>query len=319
MSITTFVSFVAYHWICKKRYNKESHWKTDNLRGGYKQIITFNNYNLLSAICLILRDQGSNILINFFFGTIVNAAYAIAKSVQQYVNNLAGNFDVASGPQIVQKLSAGDFNGAERIAQNICRFCCLIAGVGVFTLLSELDFILQIWLGKVPQDTSLFCCLTLILVLVGATSSGLTQIINATGKIKWFSLQFATLYILSLPISYIMYKNGAHPSIVLIVFIIADLLSRCNQLILLKYIAGYHSLKHITGAYIRPLCVFIALVAYILIVRQTGITADNTIFKIANIGITFILSLALSYFIGLKSDERALVQNFIKNKISSNN
>lgn len=313
MSLMTAVIFVSYHWICYKHWPALVKWNTKNTKNYYREILIFNNYNMLGAGALMLRDQGVNILINFFFGTVVNAAYAIARTVQSFVNSFMANFDSAAGPQITQSYSSGDNLRSEYLAIKVGKIGILLTMIAVFPLIIEIEFILQLWLGNVPEGTVLFCQLTLVLVLIGSTSAGLTQIINSAGKIKWFKIEIFVLYVLCIPFSYYAYKQGAYPVTAIVIFIIADFLSRIIQLILLNRIVGFNSYKFAKETYVRPLYIFGLMIGFIWTINT--IMPDTTIFKIVNIMITFCMVAFLSILIGLKNGERSMLIKMVKNRI----
>jgi len=109
MSVTTWISFIVYHGLCHRRWPALIRWNPVRERKAYQEVLVFNNYNLLSSASMIARSQGSNMLINAFFGTTVNAAYYYAATVQNYVNQFIANFDTAAslsvGAQVPESLS----------------------------------------------------------------------------------------------------------------------------------------------------------------------------------------------------------------------
>jgi O-antigen/teichoic acid export membrane protein len=314
MTLMTAILFVSYYWLCYKHWPSMVKWNMRNTKNYYREILTFNNYNLLGASALMIRDQGINVLINVFFGTAVNAAYAIARSVQIYVNNFMANIDLATGPQITQSLSRGDNSRPEYLAIKVGKIAILLAMIAVFPLLVEIEFILQLWLGNFPEATAQFCQLTLALVLIGSTSAGLTQIINGVGKIKWFKIQFFVLYVMCIPFSFYAYKQGASPVIAITIFIIADILSRIIQLYLLNRIVGFNSYKFVKEAYVRPLYTLVLMVGFIL--TMENIMPDTIVYKIINIIITFCMVTFLSISLGLTVGERNIIIKFIRNRIN---
>ncbi|MDE6284545.1 MAG: oligosaccharide flippase family protein, partial [Bacilli bacterium] len=69
MSFTTLISFIAFHWYCYSKWKHIIKKKLTIKNTNIKEVLKFNNYNLLSSLSLTIRDQGSNMLINYFFGT----------------------------------------------------------------------------------------------------------------------------------------------------------------------------------------------------------------------------------------------------------
>lgn len=315
MSLTTLISFIAFHWYCYKNWKSIIRKKLNIQVKDIKEIVKFNNYNLLSSLSLTLRDQGSNMLINFFFGTGVNAAYAIARSIQGYVNNFTANFDVAAAPQITKKFSGGEINKSEELTGLVGRVCMLMMLLIIFPLTIELNFILNLWLGHVPKGTLTFSYLILCLVYIGATSAGLNHYINASGKIKWFKIQFAILYLSCLPIAFLLFKNKYPPYTIILIFMLADILSRINQLYLLKKIVGFDSLGYIREAYLRPLAITV-----LGVISSLGLhyfMPNTTLAKFINIISIFIIVFLLEIIIGLKNNERIIIKNFIKSRIDN--
>ena len=96
MSVSTLVSFIAYHHLGHRYWPQLTKWKVVKRFSEYKEVLVFNNYNMLASTALIGRSQGSNILMNFFFGTIVNGAYGLARTVQSFVEVFTVNFDTAA-------------------------------------------------------------------------------------------------------------------------------------------------------------------------------------------------------------------------------
>jgi O-antigen/teichoic acid export membrane protein len=313
MSLMTFVSFVAYHIICQKKWPGIVKLNIGKAKGHYKEIVSYNGYNVLSSASITARDQGSNMIINFFFGTTVNAAYAIARIIQTYVITFTSNFDVAAAPQMTQNISGGNEKKSENLAGKLGRICMLMMEVAVFPLFVELEFILRIWLGEVPEGTLLFSQLILLLVFVSSTSAGMGQYINASGKIKWFKIEMAILYVLVLPVSIILFRNGASPYVIIILFIISDIINRIVQLVLMNKILGFDSLHFIREAYNRPF--LIALIMCLITFAQERFIPSGDFYSILNIVLSLFFVLSLIIAIGISKLERITIWSSLKNKL----
>lgn len=313
MSVMTIVTFIAYHYYSYRYWPATVKIKIIKEFKLYKDLLVFNNYNLLGTASLVARNQGSNMLINFFFGTAVNAAYAIANNVQTYVNIFIGNFDTAAGPQITQNVSSGKVQESLSLVYRTCRICILLMTIVYFPLFVELEFILRIWLGNVPKGTSTFCVFTLLIAVVSSTSGGLTQFINGYGKIKWFKIQYSILYLLCIPVGFTLFKMGMPAYYITVLFVISDVLSRINQLLLLRKLMNFSISKFLKEAYLRPTIVFAMMLIYSFVYRYLGINVP--IYHIIGIVITFLIAIVTAFFIGLNKIERVKMKNVIINKI----
>lgn len=311
MSLISIITFFAYQVISQKYWSDMVRWKFVRKISCYKEIFVFNGYNILSSISLVFRNHGSNLLINLFFGTTVNAAYAIANSVQGYVNTFAANFDSATAPQITQSVSGGDRERVSYLVTHTCRFCLLLMELLIIPLYVELEFILRLWLGdNIPNGTVVFCKVTLLVAMVSVSSSGLVRLIHAIGKIKWFSIQISVLYTLSLFGGYIAFKNGFPPYTVIILFIIADALARFNQLLLLRYMYSFAIWDFVKKAYMRPAIVMAFGILYIILYHKMNINGWQS--RCLGIFATLIIMAVVVWLVGLYRNERIKILSIIK-------
>lgn len=314
MSVLTLFSFAIYFFLCRRYWPSIVKYKLVKGLKSHSEILVFNNYTLLSTISLMGRNQGSNLLVNFFYGTIVNAAYAISNTVHVYVNTFAGSFDQASAPQITQNISKGNYERAFYLVNHTCRICILLVEIAYFILITDLDYVLFFWLGtNVPTGTVEFCHLTLLLAVVSATSGGLAQYIKGIGRIKWFTICMTLLYAIGLVVAVVIYKNNGSPYSIVVVFIVADALTRCCQLLILKRIADFPIKKFLCEAYFRPALVFLVGCGIVMVYQKMAPElAMGRIVGISSVGIILVFA---AFRIGLYEVERNKIIYSIVNKI----
>lgn len=315
MSATTLISFVVYHYLGFRYWPDLVKWKFSKNFKEYKQILIYNNYNLLASVAIMGRSQGSNMLMNFFFGTVVNGAFGIARTVQSFVEVFTVNFDSAAAPQITQSVGKGDMQRASSLASRVCRMCQLLSLLVVFPLFLEIELVLKIWLGTVPEYTALFCRIMVITILVASTGGGFLRLKDALGKIKWFMLTFSFWYILTLPVGFVFFKKGFGPESILILFVISDVLCRISQLILMKIIYNYDIKTFCMEAYVRPFLIVLIMIGYFMLYQHIEIITNWEHF----LGLVFttIFGACLVWFIGVKTNERQLLYQFIQKKIKN--
>jgi O-antigen/teichoic acid export membrane protein len=310
MSLTALIFIIVYRWLCHARWPQMISWKPVREWKAYKEVLVFNNYNLLSSASMIARSQGSNVLINAFFGTTVNAAFYYAGTVQNYVNKFIANFDTAAAPQITQNIGAGNAERSVSLAERVCRICILLFLLLFFPLWSELDFILNAWLGsKIPEGTVLMCRWTLLVAAVSATSAGLGQLINAYGRVKWYKIEFSVLYLGCLVAGLLFFRAGFPAYTIIICFVVADLLSRVIQLILLHYQFGFNIGKFLKEAYLRPAVSAAILMGYLAFYRLLPL--EGVWAKLGGLVLTSCVTAAILCFVGLKASERKIAASFL--------
>ncbi|MCI6160837.1 MAG: oligosaccharide flippase family protein [Prevotella sp.] len=312
-TLTSVFSFLAIQYLAHHYWPDTVKLKFVRRDSRYKEIISYSGYNIGSTLSLMARSTGSDLLINLFFGTAVNGAYAVARSVQNYVNTFVSNFDAAAAPQITQAYSGHDANRYNYIIFKVGKFGFLAMLLAYFPLNAELLWILELWLGNVPESTLQFCQCTLLIVLVSSTSGGIAQFINGSGKIKWFKIESSVLFLLCIPVGYILFKQGFPAYSILVLFVIADILQRCIQLVLLKVILNFDVVIYIREVYVRPFVITGIMYFYLFIYSRLPL--DGHAFHFWGFVFTFLLTLFFVLYVGLKSNERKVIYDVIKKKV----
>lgn len=73
----------------------------------FREMFAFTSWSIIGNFGFTFRDQGSNIILNLFYGTTLNAARGIAQQVNGIISNFAGNFIMALNPQITKQYASG--------------------------------------------------------------------------------------------------------------------------------------------------------------------------------------------------------------------
>lgn len=313
-SLTTVNSFVVYHYICYRDWSETV--KLRFIRGWqkYKEVLVFNNWNLLSTVSNMSRSSGSDMLINFFFGTAVNGAYAISGIFRNYLTVFSFNLESASAPQIVQSYASGNLQRCFDLANKMGRFSILLFEMICFPVVIELDFLLHLWLGKVPEGALLFSYLSIAIAGVSITCGGVNNFINATGRIKWFCIEQSVIFLSCIPIGYLLFSNDFPAYSIVVCFLIADVVLRIANLLLLQYGLHYDVLRYIKEAYLRPF--LIAIIMLCLLYGYNALQIDFVWGKLLAIVCCCLLTTALIFLIGLTEDERSSVLNKISTILS---
>lgn len=313
MVVTTVNTFIVYYWSAAKKWPDIIKLKLVSGWENYKEVLVFSNWNLFATMALMARATGSDLILNSFFGTAINGAFAISKTVNNYITTFSTNFDSASGPQIIQSYSAGDMHRCSYLVNKLGRFSILLFLLAFFPLYIELDFLLHLWLKDVPDGVLIFCQLNLILAAVALTCGGLVQLINASGKIKWFKISGSAFFLLCIPTGYLLFQLGAPSYTMIILFIIADIMNRIVQLILMKRIIGFDAWGYIKDAYFSPS--IITLIMSVILWTHSLYPVDNSLYQFMSIVVCFLIIAFLVYTIGLTRGERMKMVSFVKNKI----
>lgn len=186
----------------------------------FKTMISFSGWSLFSNIAFVAKGQMVGIILNMFFGPVVNAAQAVANQVQGGLNNFSSNFQLAVNPQIIKSYASNDTNYFTSLIVLSAKFSYFLLLFLSLPIIVEIDQVLKLWLKTVPDFADSFTILLLITVLLDSMSRSLRTAIQATGRIKLYESVIGTISILTLPVSYLFLKMGFHANIVFIVNIL---------------------------------------------------------------------------------------------------
>ncbi len=276
-----------------------------------KEMFQFTGWNFLGATAGVVMNQGVNIMLNMFFGPIVNASRAIAIQVQQAFAQLATNFTTAINPQIVKSYSFGDKNRMEELVIASSKYTFLIVAATSMPFFIKMDFVLQLWLGEVPQGASSFTKLMLLYQLTLCLTYSLNMSSQASGNVKLFQIVESLTLLLIIPLGFVELKLGMSPNIVLLTQVSLSLLAIFFRLKVLRKNINFNTHKFVLKVLIRSvpvvLCyVLIYIISFYIIPETHSFTCN-----IVQILFIFILSIFIAYFLGLSSGEKSQIISYI--------
>lgn len=317
MSLLSVILFVFFRVVTYKNWRDLTRFKFYGGKKLYKEIIIFNNYTAIGALAHIGKIQGSTMIINYFFGTLVNAAFQVAYTVENYCSLLVSNIGKAAWPQITQSFAGGKYERAIQLTECMSRYSILLMLAIVMPLSAELDFIVTLWLKNVPEGALFLCQLTLIDAVVRTMCGGTSALVQASGKVKWFQIVDSTLSILTLPVAFFLYKLGSPKETVIYLYIISSLGIRVISFLLLKHLIGFVIMHYVRNVY-YPTLVIIGLATTFIYAYNSLVTLDSSLAHILGLLLSFVAVFVLCTAIGLNKYERKAIMAFVKNKIKKN-
>lgn len=210
MSITI-INFLLYLIYCKHKFIEIS-LKPLFDRQRFADIFSFVGWTLVGQVAIVGCNQGNTILVNLFHSVVANAAMTVASQVNHAVTNLASNFQTAFNPQITKSYSAGDFKYLRYLVYATSKISYCLLFVVALPVVFNIDFLLDLWLDKVPELSNIFCILYLANGIINALSAPLNFSVLASGRIKWFQIVTALVYLSDLVILYVLFVIGFPPT-----------------------------------------------------------------------------------------------------------
>lgn len=314
-TLTLLTSFIVYHYYCYHRWPDVVRWRLVRKWSLYKEMMLFSYYNLLASIAGMARGQGSQLLINFFFGTVVNGAFAVAKTIERNFTPFASNIQNAASPQITQNYSSGDMDRVFYLTTRTGRYSLLMMLLAFFPLWAEMDFVLGLWLIQVPEGALEFCYMILLMTIVAVTDGGIWQVVNASGKVSKFRIVYSIITISCIPFGYLLLNSGNSACSLLALFIVADIIWRIIQLWMARRFLHFPVIDFCYETYL-PI-VKICLLMTVGLFASSQIPLDTSWWHGIRLLCVLALTMLLDYYVGLKNSERKKVLLVVKNKISS--
>lgn len=280
----------------------------------YKKLLGYSGWDLIGNLAVVCQGQGISILLNMFFGPIVNAARAVASQVQGGVSLFVSNFLLAVRPQVVKNYAEGNTSRMYQLTFMGAKFSYLLMLALILPLCFEIKFILRIWLGtEVPENTDVFAIIVLITYLVETYHMSSLMAYHAIGRIKTGNLVGGSLMISSLPISYILLKLGSPAYSVFIAIFVVNFIQMVYSWWLIH---GYVSFSY--GELIRKVYLPTIVITILASIPPSIIfllMLDGWVRLIILVLGTEMPLLVLVYFLGLDKNERTSVMSLLMKKI----
>jgi O-antigen/teichoic acid export membrane protein len=298
--------FIIY---CKKKYASFTKWKIQRDKAKYKEMIAFSGWIMLGAAASVGQTQGSALVINAFFGTILNASFGIATQLNSFVSMMARNLGQAAIPQIIKSHSGGDKKRMLLLVTYISKYSFFLMLLPALPILLETEYLLKLWLGDIPAYTVIFTRLMIVIGLLDSVRAGLPAAIQATGKIKWFQIIGSIILLASLPISYLLFELGFLPYSIQIIFIGASLLNTIVALFLLKCLLNFDIEFLIKTAYTRIIYICILILPLYFL---HGLFQESLWRFILSTSVSVCWLLIVVYLFGMDTNEKIIIAGNIK-------
>ena len=298
--VQLFIRYI-YTLYCHRHF-PESYFQFRFNKTLFKEMFGFAGWSFWGNLAAILYTQGLNMMLNIFFGPIVNAARGIAVQVQSAVQQFVGGFQTALNPQITKNYASNNLPQMHSLMFRSARFSFLLLFFLSLPVLMETNFILTLWLKTVPDDAVIFTQIMICISLIYTTANPCVIANQATGKVKIYQMVVGGILLLILPISYVVLKLGAPAYSVFIVHFCIESVAQFSRMYMLRKLIHLPLWQYMKNIYIPIVSTVVIAIILPLVVRMQ--VAEGWLRFLA-VGFTCVLSVgASSYFIGFTKQER---------------
>lgn len=308
--LTQIIMFCLYFFYARLSF-KEIKFSISYDRTKVRSILSFSGWNVFGSFAYMLKGQGLNMLLNVFFGPVVNAAQGVANMVQSAIQGFQSNIVTAFRPQLVQSYAEGNENRVIMLFYSLSKVSFFMLAFLSIPIMVEIDYVLKLWLGdNIPDYTIIFTILVLTNMVISSLNTPVSQVVHATGKMKWYQIGTSFTICAILPVSWLFLKMGFDATIVYWVSLVITIINQAVCNVLLKKIF-YYDLTDYLKKVIMPCITFLIVAPTLPIILICNIDSS-----FARLILTCLLSLSFSvvcgYFILLNKAEKQVAIGYSK-------
>ena len=271
-----------------------------------REMAKFMGWNIWGNLAATLFGTGINVLLNVFFGPVVNAARAVAVQVETAIANFSTNFLMAVNPQITKLYAQKNLQDMHKLIFRASKFTFMLLFVLSLPVMIETDMILKVWLKIVPNYTVIFLRLLLCIAIIDSIARPLMTAAAATGNVKLYQSLIGGLLLSIVPIAYVILKVGGSPESVYIVHVVISIIAFFARLWVVKPLIKLPLRKYFSSVIIP--CLGISAVSLPICFWVKSVLPVSLLSTVLVCVISILVSLLISFYFGLTANERQFVQ-----------
>ena len=296
-----------------------SRWKFEEVRFRktswqgtlFKDMFSFSGWSILGSFALTMKEEGLNLILNLFFGPVVNAARGLAFQVTSALNGFSGNVYMAVKPQLTQSYAKGDISRTFKLMFANAKIGYMVLYLLALPVCLNVDFVLRLWLGaNVPDYTNSFIMVVFLITLISGLQGSLSFVVHASGNLKLFSIVTSLITLMVLPCAYLILGLGYGPVSVFWVSLVLSFINYLASIYLLWRIVPF-SLKQYAREVVFPLLLMSVLALPVPALICFCMTEGWSRLLVSG-AVSVLCTAIAAYWGAFNKEERAFVSNAVK-------
>lgn len=303
---------VIYRIYCVRSFGTKCRLSCVKTRKIYSKLFSYSGWELIGNTSNIARFQGVNLILNAFFGPVVNAARAIVSQIESAVTTFIVGYQNASRPVVIKYYSSGDMYSSLRVLLNTCKFSFYLYSCLAIPIILEAGNILSIWLVEVPEYTTAFLQITMITGFATVLDKSLALGVQAVGDVKHQNIYATSRILLETPIILLLLCIGYSPiSTVWILCCSAFIVVSINIVIINRGYRQFHVIS-----YLQMLCrIMLIILLPILIAIIIHFFFRASTLRILCVAFLYCITLVpLVFYFDLSNIQRTKIIKSVKSK-----
>lgn len=314
MMMITLLNTIIYISLCSAKYRTSLYISKFSAKG-IKSVYTFAGWTLLDVLGTVMTRQGYAVMLNKFFGPIVNAAFALARQLEGLIYTISASVIDTMKPQIMISYGVGDEKRMLRLSLTAGKMGFSMMAIIAIPLIFLMPEVLGLWLVEIPAYSVEFARLLIVACMIEQQTRGLVYATQAIGNIKWFSIVVSLCRFMALPISCVCIYCGYSAVSAIIIFVICETIGSASRVIMISKISSLNikdfMQSNIVGL-LPALCLSITL-GLVCTMYLTGFV------RMALTVVSTILGyISFFYLFGLTKDEKGIVLSIVRRFLQRN-
>ena len=199
--------YLLYYVYCKRNYPMLK-FRLSFDKHNFKEIFSFVSWTLIGQFAVVGCNQGNVLLVNSFHSLVANAAMSIGNHVNNAIVSLTTNFQTAFNPQITKSYAEGNYKYLQSLVYTTSKLSFCILFVVALPVAFNIDWILDLWLEEIPDQSNVFAVLFMVNGILNALSMPFNFTVLSSEKIRNFQIATAVVFLADLPIVFIIFSMG---------------------------------------------------------------------------------------------------------------
>lgn len=307
VSLTTLSLYITVNKLLFRQIKLRWQWHKQQFR----TMLSYTAWNTWGNLAAALSGQGTNVLLNIFFGPAVNAGKSISAQANGALNNFVVNVQAAINPQIIKLYANGDRGQMQTMVLYAAKYNFFLLFTLALPVLLYTETLLSLWLVEVPPYAVVFLQLTIAASLINSFSGPLMSSAQATGHIRLYQSVVGGILLLNVPISFLFLHWGYPPEAVLITSVGLSVVALGARLFIISPLIELPKMAFVSKVLGRAAIVAITAgtSAYLLTPSVAGSLLDLAYGAAAS----GLITLAVVWLLGLGGSEKNQLFNLIKN------
>ena len=313
LMLEAFMVMLLYVIISRKKY-QECKYTIVKKKTLYQELFSFSGWSFYGALAGVGMTQGSTIILNVFFGPIINAAFGIANQIYNAINTLTNSVVIAFRPAMIKSYSAKENGYLEQLFFASSKAILYLLSMVLIPFIFEAETLLTLWLGECTPTMVLFARLYAVYTICLALHNPITTIIQATGNIRKYSMYVESMTILCLPVSWVLFKLGMPSYFVFVTMIGLCILAHIIRLLMLQASITDLTVSKYLARLVLPGILIISMTTLIVYCIE-GLHTNRILQLILAFAVSAVSISILLYTVGISKKERSLIKELVNRKL----